>query len=345
MKNIVRHIEYLLQSHDCVIVPGLGAILAYGAEARYDEEVGRWVAPRRVLSFNPLLSRTDGLLAASVARRDKISIDKAAALVADIVADMRRELETTGRLSLGHVGSLEATAHGTLAFETADTAWLSPRHLWLPTVNISRIKTASEVEHEHQIEEEQTVRRDWRAVLRRSAAVAACIALIAGIAWTVKTTLPDAPQQQTASVAPSLLRSHTADAGVAAPVEEAAPLVLVINRHDEAEEITPAQPTSSAPSDKSEMSDQSEMSDKSDKPAPQSRLDESDKYVLVVASLHSLEEAHKYVNQHSDINLGILTVGGRFRVYAATGDTPAATLAAKTGVIARRYPDSWVCRR
>lgn len=327
MKNIVRHIEYLLQSHDCVIVPGLGAILAHGAEARYDEETGRWVAPRRVLSFNPLLSRTDGLLAASVARRDKISIDKAAALVADIVADMRRELETTGRLSLGHVGSLAATAHGTLAFETADTAWLSPRHLWLPTVNISRIKTASEVEHEHQIEEEQTVRHDWRAALRRSAAVAACIALIAGIAWTVKTTLPDAPQQQTASVAPSLLRSHSADAEVAAPVEESAPLVLVINRHDEAEDIDPARPTSS------------------DNPASQARLDESDKYVLVVASLHSLEEAHKYVNQHSDINLGILTVGGRFRVYAATGDTPAATLAAKTGVIARRYPDSWVCRR
>lgn len=340
MKNIVRHIEYLLQSHDCVIVPGLGAILAHGAEARYDEEAGRWVAPRRVLSFNPLLSRTDGLLAASVARRDKISIDKAAALVTDIVADMRRELETTGRLSLGHVGSLAATAHSTLAFETADTAWLSPRHLWLPTVNISRIKTASEVEHEHQIEEEQTVRHDWRAALRRSAAVAACIALIAGIAWTVKTTLPDAPQQQTASVAPSLLRSHSADAEVAAPVEEAAPLVLVINRHDEAEDIAETSVKSvSATSDKSEMSDRSEMS------APQARLDESDKYVLVVASLHSLEEAHKYVNQHSDINLGILTVGGRFRVYAATGDTPAATLAAKTGVIARRYPDSWVCRR
>ncbi len=339
MKDIVRHIEYLLQSHDCVIVPGLGAILAHGAEARYDDAAGRWVAPRRVLSFNPLLSRTDGLLAASVARRDKISIDKAAALVADIVTDMRRELESTGHLSLGHVGSLTATIHGTLAFETADIAWLSPRHLWLPTVNVSRIKTASEVEHEHQIEEEQTVRHDWRAVLRRSAAVAACIALIAGIAWTVKTTLPDAPQQQTASVAPSLLRSHSADAEVAAPTEEAAPLVLIINRHDEAEDIAEARPTSS---DKSDRSDQSDISAES---ATQARLDESDKYVLVVASLHSLEEAHKYVNQHPDINLGILTVGGRFRVYAATGDTPAATLAAKTGVIARRYPDSWVCRR
>lgn len=88
MNKLIPHIEYLLQSHDCVIIPGLGAVLAHGIPAFYDESRGVWVAPRRAVAFNPELSRTDGLLAASVARRDSLNIESATTVVRNEVDKM-----------------------------------------------------------------------------------------------------------------------------------------------------------------------------------------------------------------------------------------------------------------
>lgn len=77
---------------------------------------------------------------------------------------------------------------------------------------------------------------------------------------------------------------------------------------------------------------------------PAVRLDASDRYCLVVASLQSMSQAEKFVKEHSDVELGILEKDGKYRVYAATGSTTNEALRAKDDdEIGRRFADAWVC--
>ena len=60
--ELERHIEILLLSNDCVIVPDLGGFMAHHLEAHYDEESQLFLPPQRTLGFNPQLKLNDSLL-------------------------------------------------------------------------------------------------------------------------------------------------------------------------------------------------------------------------------------------------------------------------------------------
>ena len=47
-------------AHDCVIVPGLGAVLAHTLPARMDATGEKMLAPVRVFTFNPALNQNVG---------------------------------------------------------------------------------------------------------------------------------------------------------------------------------------------------------------------------------------------------------------------------------------------
>lgn len=345
MKTLVRHLEFLLQSHDCVVIPGVGAILCHGESASWDSAAGCWQPPRRVMSFNMQLDRTDGLIAASVSRREGISLAAAATRVNAAAAEMRHILSQEGMLSLGHAGTLSVNEHGATIYEPATAEWLSPSMMWLPTVSISPMETASSLAG--RIERENRRRARPGVILRRAAAAAIILGSVVSLGWMVKTALPQAPSEQLASVAPAPARS-----AAILPGDDRSTLVLVINRHDDASEPVEAVAETApaayagikeeAPVDRNNSASAVVNNKQTAETVP--TLDDDAPYVLVVASLGSMAEAEKYVS-NSPFNLGILTVGGRFRVYAATGNSAADALSAKTGNIAAHFPDAWVCRR
>ncbi|MDE6288583.1 MAG: hypothetical protein K2M00_07360, partial [Muribaculaceae bacterium] len=226
MKDLIRHIEYLLQSHDCVIIPGLGAILAHGEHARCDSDTGLWHAPARVLSFNPELNRTDGLLAASVARRDGISIEAASALVNRAATNMSETLRSEGVLELGAAGTLTIQPGGTMTYEPGNAAWLSPSTMWLPTLDIAPVAGASQIAHE------AGKKRRVPAVLRHAASIAASIAAVVALGWAIRTTLPDAGGEQLASVVPTSRQTVEVPAS-----DNNSTLVLVIKHQTDDDEI------------------------------------------------------------------------------------------------------------
>ena len=321
MKKTLRHVEYLLQSHDCVIIPGLGAVLGHGTVAHYDEKQQTWMPPKRVLSFNPELSRTDGLLATSVARRDGISIEAANSVVKSAVEQMRRIFESEGALELGKIGKLTFTEHGSMAFETADTSWLSPDTLWLPEVSVNKVVTASQLAHKHERVERRN--ENLRIALRRTGQIAASIAVILILGFMVKTGMSDIRHGQFASLAP--IKGETIE--IEKPVEACVPTVEI------AEPEILEQPAEVIAEPKEEKSESV-------------RFNDSDKYFLIVASLANQAEADKYIKNHSEIKLGILASDGRFRAYAATGRTLSEAFeAAKNPEIQSRYASTWVCRR
>ena len=65
MIELSRHIEALLLTHDCVIVPGLGGFVTQYVPAYYVEEENLFIPPHRTIAFNAGLSLNDGLLVES----------------------------------------------------------------------------------------------------------------------------------------------------------------------------------------------------------------------------------------------------------------------------------------
>lgn len=76
MDEIALHIDFLLHTHDCVIVPGLGGFVV---NVNGVERNGLWGmdTPTSELIFNSKLTYNDGLLAESIMRTNNISFESA----------------------------------------------------------------------------------------------------------------------------------------------------------------------------------------------------------------------------------------------------------------------------
>ena len=81
MLELVRHIEYLLTEHDCVLVPGLGGFVLQYVPARFSEDRKSIQPPGKQITFNSSLSYNDGLLAQSLMRTLDIDYGKAVAMI------------------------------------------------------------------------------------------------------------------------------------------------------------------------------------------------------------------------------------------------------------------------
>ena len=115
--ELERHIEILLLSNDCVIVPGLGGFMTHHVEAHFDERDYMFLPPLRTLGFNPQLNINDSLLALTAAPQKQSGADyrdrhreehfvrqvqyarhrqRAESNVGETVADERETLENEG---------------------------------------------------------------------------------------------------------------------------------------------------------------------------------------------------------------------------------------------------------
>lgn len=137
---IDRHIEFLLRKHDCVVIPGWGALLCRYVPARYAADGHTMLPPGRELAFNALLSDSDGLLVASVARKEGIPFEAAAAMVQTEVEQMAVTLREEGELQLGRMGRFTATESGDTVFEPAYLAGVNGNYYGLRPMTLPLIE-------------------------------------------------------------------------------------------------------------------------------------------------------------------------------------------------------------
>ena len=116
MTSLIPHIEYLLQRHDCVILPGIGAFVVEHVSARIIPEEGVILPPRREISLNGLISHDDGMLATSLSRAEGINFEEARNLMNREIASIRRALEADGEYAIGRIGTLRAGDEDTVDF-------------------------------------------------------------------------------------------------------------------------------------------------------------------------------------------------------------------------------------
>lgn len=126
MIELERHIEILLLSNDCVIVPELGGFMAHHIDASYSEEEGLFLPPLRTLGFNPQLRINDHLLVQSYIEAYDISYPEALRRIEDQVTELRQHLENEGCYEMNDIGVLQMNEEGNLEFEPCEAGLLTP---------------------------------------------------------------------------------------------------------------------------------------------------------------------------------------------------------------------------
>ena len=134
--ELERHIEILLLSNDCVIVPGFGGFMAHHVDARYDGRDNMFLPPLRTIGFNPQLQMNDSLLALSYVEAYDISYPEALDRIANEVAEIKQTLENTGKFELNDIGTISLNEDGNYAFEPCEAGILTPELYGLGGFNI-----------------------------------------------------------------------------------------------------------------------------------------------------------------------------------------------------------------
>ena len=134
--ELERHIEILLLSNECVIVPGLGGFVAHHVEAHYDGEDHLFLPPQKTLGFNPQLKINDSLLVHSYIEAYDISYPEAIRQIESEVAELKQCLHNEGKYEMADIGELSMNAEGNILFEPCEAGILSPELYGLSSFDI-----------------------------------------------------------------------------------------------------------------------------------------------------------------------------------------------------------------
>lgn len=292
MISILKHIQFLILTQDCVVIPGLGAFVSRYLPARLSDDGYVMYPPSRELSFNSSLVHDDGMLTGSITRREGISYDCARIAVEQEVELILRRLRHEGKLAMPRIGELTLASHGAIEF----TPEKSDAIVTLPFSGFSRLNLTPVVELEEPIAEEISIPdveilplpvKRHRSVAMTALKYAASAAVLVGVCLTMLT--PISPKEMDfASLQPVV---RTESPSLQKDEAQYADREIRLFRPDPAEATAEVAPR-------------------------------PDRYYVIVASSNYLKEAQKYVRLHSTSKypLQILPSDGRYRVFAASGN-------------------------
>tara|TARA_B100001564_G_scaffold214797_1_gene180782 strand:+ start:824 stop:1789 length:966 start_codon:yes stop_codon:yes gene_type:complete len=105
---IKQYIKELLYIHECVTIPSFGAFLTQSTRAFVNYEVGNFEPPKKIIGFNILLKNNDGVLANHLAKKEKISYEKALKKIEKEVIIWKQRLNTQNLFFPG-IGEMKLT--------------------------------------------------------------------------------------------------------------------------------------------------------------------------------------------------------------------------------------------
>ena len=347
--SIIEHIQYLVTRHDCVVMAGLGALVAQREPAKFSADGRMLLPPRRSLVFNNALTHDDGLLAGSVARRNGISFQSARAEVTRQIELLRSRMAAEGSVQLPRIGSLSLSAEGLIDFKPEAVAPIvNAFYSALPSLRLSTDEAAADDADTFEptiLEVDTTLGRRIAAKLLKAGKYAAVVAMIfaAGAALTTPVLL-DRPADRAALSLPAVTPAKKATL----------PAALTVAMQPQAN----FGPEAKEPSENSESSELSDNSEPSTPSAPKGLVKVSDykgsdpadsfRCFVIVGSCNTEAEARRFIaRKGSDADLRILNADGRFRIYSAMSNNPEAanTFKSTDPTIRAQFPDAWVYSR
>lgn len=281
MIELDRHIEILLLSNDCVIVPDLGGFMAHYADARYETLEHMFLPPFRTLGFNPQLKMNDSLLVQSYIEAYDISYPEALRRIQNEVDELRQHLETEGMFELNGIGTLSFNDEGSLEFNPCEAGILTPELYGLSSFQMPPLKAEEEPQKpEVQLEDLEsqnatiTIKMSW---LRNIAAAAAAIVAFLMISSPISNSEMSSTTQQSAFF----------------PISTTQPIKEPTGNADEQLANTPTGEQSSA-DENMQTSETGEpiQTDDTPQPAPANQTS----YCIVMASQVSMRNAESFIN-------------------------------------------------
>ncbi|SFF98881.1 Sporulation related domain-containing protein [Prevotella sp. KH2C16] len=141
--ELERHIEILLLSNDCVIVPDFGGFMAHHVDACYDKEEDIFFPPQRTLGFNPQLTLNDSLLVQSYIEAYDISYPEALRRIEDEVRELKQHLEHKAEYEFNGLGIIRMNDEGKYEFTPCEAGILTPDLYGLNSFEMERLQLTS----------------------------------------------------------------------------------------------------------------------------------------------------------------------------------------------------------
>lgn len=134
IQNISIIIRDLLQTNECVTIPGFGAFVVNPSSASVDMAKNRFTPPGKKVSFNKNIVNNDGLLSSALASKEGISYEDAVLYLKGVSEQIQKELQDQKVFDFFEIGTFFWTKENLLKFEpreleTADGLGLEPFHL------------------------------------------------------------------------------------------------------------------------------------------------------------------------------------------------------------------------
>ena len=140
VKELSRHIEILLLSNDCVIVPGFGGFMAHYVDARKDERDGSFLPPMRSIGFNAKLTLNDSLLAQSYVEAYDISYPEATKRLEQEVQELKQHLVADGSYEFNGIGTVTINEDGNYEFTPCEAGLLTPSLYGLDSFRLKKLE-------------------------------------------------------------------------------------------------------------------------------------------------------------------------------------------------------------
>lgn len=207
MISMIEHIEYLMLSNDCVVVPGFGAFIAQYTSSYNSPLTSTFTEPKRNISFNASINHNDGLLANSIAKRASVSYADALKIIDKSTTICRQALREGSEVPFGRLGFFINNSEGNLEFvpfhhEQANDNYFGLQSFTFPTLEernrrSEEVKSAKSLTVSTQIATSSKV--NWFS--HKALQMAASIVVLVCLAFALSTPMVvDQPTHQMASL-------------------------------------------------------------------------------------------------------------------------------------------------
>ncbi len=110
------YISDLLYRHECVVIPGYGALISRRVPAQHFESTHTLYPPKKGLSFNAQIKQNDGLLVNYVATVKKLPYHDAMQEIRNYVRFLNHEIDSKGEVTIHKIGRFNKSQAQTIEF-------------------------------------------------------------------------------------------------------------------------------------------------------------------------------------------------------------------------------------
>jgi len=133
MLRLITHIEHLLLTHDCIIVPELGGFVIQPASAVHSAEEHIFHPMHKEIMFNATLTHQDGLLSESYMKMYHTDYRDACLMVEEDVKKLKSRLQEQKNVDFGSVGLFSLGNEGQYMFTPSEKEKFSIDSYGLPS--------------------------------------------------------------------------------------------------------------------------------------------------------------------------------------------------------------------